>query len=73
MPTYTYLCKNCDTEFDVEQKITDKVGARCQNCGRRTLNRLITCTNFVLKDGGSGWYKNGYSNVSSGSREKKLK
>ena len=64
---YTYLCKNCNTEFEVEQKITDKVEAKCTTCGKKTTKRLITCTNFILK--GSGWFADGYSH-SSNSKEK---
>jgi len=63
--TYSYLCKHCNKEFEKEQKITAKVGAICPTCGNRSSNRLITCTNFVLKDGGCGWFKSGYAGHSS--------
>lgn len=62
--TYTYACRVCSKEFDIEQRITDPKGAECPHCKVWTDNRLISdVTNFVLK--GGGWYSDGYGNKPS--------
>jgi putative FmdB family regulatory protein len=59
MPTYEYLCKACDHEFEREQRITDAKIRTCPKCKKRRVERLISQTSFVLK--GSGWYSDLYS------------
>jgi len=60
MPTYEYLCKVCDTEFEAEQSIKDDPYAECPRCKVTTFNRLISRgTSFSLK--GGGWAADNYS------------
>jgi putative FmdB family regulatory protein len=61
MPTYEYLCKACDHEFEREQRITDPKIRTCPKCKKRRVERLISQTSFVLK--GSGWYSDLYSSA----------
>ena len=59
MPTYEYLCKSCDHEFEREQRITDPKVRTCPKCKKRRVERLISQTSFVLR--GGGWYNDLYS------------
>lgn len=65
MPTYEYACDNCQAHFEIEQRISDPVGAICPSCHTATTRRLISATHFSLK--GGGWYKDGYNPTSSAS------
>jgi putative FmdB family regulatory protein len=60
MPTYEYKCTSCLVEIEIEHSIKDEPLKKCRDCGRDSLQRLISCgTNFSLK--GGGWYKDLYS------------
>ncbi len=59
MPIYEYACAGCDSEFEVEQRITDDPVKTCPKCRSRRVKRLISQTSFVLK--GGGWYADAYS------------
>lgn len=61
MPTYEYLCKACDHEFEREQRITDPKVRTCPKCKKRRVERLISQTSFVLK--GGGWHSDLYSSA----------
>ena len=63
MPIYEYRCKSCGAEVEMWQKITDKPAKTCPECGRRTLERLISSSSFHLK--GSGWYVTDYGKSGS--------
>jgi putative FmdB family regulatory protein len=67
MPIYEYACEKCDSEFEVEQRITDDPVKSCPRCKSRKIKRLISRTSFVLK--GGGWYSDLYS--SSGAKDDK--
>ena len=42
MPTYDYVCGNCDHELnDIEQSIKDKPLRKCPECGKLQLERVI--------------------------------
>jgi putative FmdB family regulatory protein len=62
MPIYEYLCGKCETEFEVEQRISDEPVKTCPRCRSRKVKRLISQTSFVLK--GGGWYSDLYSSSS---------
>jgi len=65
-PTYEYVCKTCQYEFECIQKITEDPVQVCPECGKETVSRLISLgTGFVLK--GGGWYADGYGENGSGS------
>jgi len=67
MPIYEYACEKCESEFEVEQRITDDPIKTCPRCKSKKIKRLISRTSFVLK--GGGWYSDLYS--SSGAKEDK--
>ena len=59
MPTYEYLCRACDHEFERVQRITEDPVKTCPSCKKRKVERLISQTSFVLK--GGGWYNDLYA------------
>ena len=59
MPIYEYACQKCESEFEVEQRITDGPIKSCPRCKSKKVKRLISRTSFVLK--GGGWYSDLYS------------
>jgi putative FmdB family regulatory protein len=59
MPIYEYACQKCESEFELEQRITDGPIKSCPRCKSRKIKRLISRTSFVLK--GGGWYSDLYS------------
>ena len=67
MPTYEYVCKACDHEFEQEQRISDAPLKTCPRCKAKQVKRLISRTSFHLK--GGGWYSDLYS--SSGKKSSK--
>ena len=59
MPTYGYVCGNCEHEFDEFQSITASPRRKCPACGKFTLKRLIgTGAGIIFK--GSGFYQTDY-------------
>ena len=67
MPTYSYRCDACQTEFDKEQRISEDPIRKCPKCGKLKVRRMISSGNFILK--GGGWYSDGYGKGKSGSTE----
>jgi putative FmdB family regulatory protein len=64
MPTYEYVCKACDHEFERDQRISDPPIKTCPQCKAKQVKRLISRTSFHLK--GGGWYSDLYSKPKSG-------
>jgi len=64
MPIYEYACEKCESEFEVEQRITDEPIKTCRKCRSRRVKRLISRTSFSLK--GGGWYADGYGSSGGG-------
>jgi putative FmdB family regulatory protein len=62
MPTYSYRCDACQTEFDKEQRISEDPIRKCPKCGKLKVRRMISSGNFILK--GGGWYSDGYGSGS---------
>ena len=59
MPTYAYVCQNCQHEFDAFQSITAKPLRVCPACGQNALKRLIgSGAGIIFK--GSGFYCTDY-------------
>ncbi len=59
MPTYEYLCQNCDHTFEQFQSITAKPLKKCPDCKKPKLKRLIgTGAGIIFK--GSGFYETDY-------------
>ncbi|AOY55747.1 FmdB family zinc ribbon protein [Candidatus Rhodoluna planktonica] len=67
MPTYTYACKSCSEQFDVQQSFTDEALTKCPKC-EGELRKVFGQVGVTFK--GSGFYKTdsaSSSNSSSGS------
>src|SRR5262245_60407363 len=69
MPTYEYGCQGCGHQLEEFQKITDPPLVTCPQCGKDSLERLISATAFHLK--GSGWGKDGYGGKAGKERTEK--
>ena len=77
MPVYDYFCAQCKERsenkedekagtYEVQQSIKDEPLKECPCCRKLNIDspppqKLISLSGFVLKSGGVGWYKNGYS------------
>ncbi len=59
MPTYDYLCGNCEHKFEKFQSMTANALRKCPECGKMELKRLIgTGAGVIFK--GSGFYETDY-------------
>ncbi|HMM74358.1 MAG TPA: zinc ribbon domain-containing protein [Gammaproteobacteria bacterium] len=54
MPTYSYLCSECQHRFDTVQRISEDPLRECPACREPALVRQVSPVGFALK--GSGWY-----------------
>jgi putative FmdB family regulatory protein len=55
MPFYEYQCKSCGHTLEAMQKVNDSPLRKCPECGKSTLQRLMSAPVFRLK--GAGWYE----------------
>ena len=59
MPTYDYICEDCDHQFELFQSITAKPIRKCPKCGKLSVQRLIGAgAGIIFK--GSGFYETDY-------------
>lgn len=63
MPTYEYICRSCDHEFEVFQSMTESVKRKCPKCGKNALERKIGLGAAILFKG-SGFYETDYRSES---------
>lgn len=54
MPTYEYLCQDCDQPLEVFQSFTDDALTECPSC-QGTLKKVFGSVGVVFK--GSGFYR----------------
>ena len=59
MPTYDYVCNNCDHAFELFQAMSARVKRKCPACGEKALERLIGAGAAVIFKG-SGFYETDY-------------
>jgi len=59
MPTYEYLCGDCETKFDAWQGINDDPLTECRECGSSNVRRLISAGGGILFKG-PGFYATDY-------------
>jgi putative FmdB family regulatory protein len=72
MPTYEYVCKNCEHKFEQFQSIIAKPSRKCPECGKMKLQRLIGAgAGIIFK--GSGFYQTDYRSESYKQGEKNAK
>jgi putative FmdB family regulatory protein len=67
MPIYEYKCHACGHTLEVLQKISDSPLTECPNCGKSSLDKVISATQFQLK--GSGWYATDFKTSSAPKKE----
>ena len=61
MPTYSYVCKKCETETQVYHSMTASPRVKCSACGSaRTYRKLGIGSGIIFK--GSGFYETDYKN-----------
>ena len=59
MPTYDYVCRECEHAFELFQQMTAPVKRKCPACGKLRLRRLVgTGAGVIFK--GSGFYQTDY-------------
>lgn len=59
MPTYVYACRACDSQYEVEQRITENALTDCLRCeAKGTIKRVIQPVGVMFK--GSGFHINDY-------------
>lgn len=56
MPTYDYICKSCNSKHEVRHGIHEEPHVVCDNCGKDTMEKLITVPPTVTYNG--KWFKN---------------
>lgn len=59
MPTYEYICKNCEHEFEEFQSMSAAALKKCPECGKNTLERKIGLGGGIIFKGG-GFYETDY-------------
>ena len=65
MPTYDYVCKDCQHAFEHWQTMTSNVLRTCPKCKKRKLRRLIGSGAGVIFKG-SGFYETDYKRKKRG-------
>jgi putative FmdB family regulatory protein len=59
MPTYEYICDNCQHQFEKFQSIKARPIRKCPKCGKMSVQRLIGAgAGIIFK--GSGFYETDY-------------
>jgi putative FmdB family regulatory protein len=56
MPTYQYVCGQCDAPLEVVQSFSDDALTTCPECKAETLKKVYGSVGVVFK--GSGFYRN---------------
>ncbi|NOX57107.1 MAG: zinc ribbon domain-containing protein [Planctomycetes bacterium] len=69
MPTYDYVCRECDHQWELFQPMKANPIRKCPECGRLAAKRLIgTGAGIIFR--GSGFYQTDYRSKSYKEREK---
>ena len=66
MPIYEYRCASCGFQKEVLRKISDAPLTNCPECGKPSMQKLVSAAGFQLK--GKGWYATDFK---AGSKPKK--
>ena len=54
MPTYSYRCRDCGVEFDIQQAFSDDPLTQCPEC-QGSLRKLFSAVGVTFQ--GSGFYR----------------
>ena len=61
MPTYDYICNDCNKMHEYFQSMSDNPLTKCPECKKNSLRRIISGgTGLIFK--GSGYYLTDYKN-----------
>ena len=63
MPTYDYVCRNCDHRWELFQSISASPVRKCPECGKQKAQRVIGPGAGILFKG-SGFYQTDYRSAS---------
>jgi putative FmdB family regulatory protein len=63
MPTYEYICRACEHQWEEFQPITSKPTKKCPSCGKNKAERLISAGGALIFKG-SGFYCTDYRSKS---------
>jgi putative FmdB family regulatory protein len=66
MPFYEYQCKRCGHQLESMQKVNDPPLKKCPECGKASLERLMSAPVFRLK--GGGWYETDFKSDAEGKK-----
>lgn len=66
MPIYEYRCASCGFQKEVLRKFSDAPLTNCPECGKPSMQKLVSAAGFQLK--GKGWYATDFK---TGSKPKK--
>ena len=66
MPIYEYRCASCGYENEYLQKVSDPLRTDCPECGKATLEKLVSAAGFQLK--GNGWYVTDFKDKGKGKK-----
>ena len=70
MPTYDYICNDCEKMYEYFQSMSDVPMKKCPECKKNSLRRVISGgTGLIFK--GSGYYLTDYKNKKTQSSENK--
>ena len=70
MPTYDYICNNCEKMYEYFQSMSDAPKKECPECKKYSLRRVISGgTGLIFK--GSGYYLTDYKNKKTQSSKDK--
>lgn len=70
MPIYEYKCKDCGTNFEKRQKVSDEPLKVCEDCGG-AVEKQWSRTGFQFK--GEGWYVTDYADKKGASKSESEK
>lgn len=62
MPIYEYKCSECEHTLEKLQKMSDDPIVDCPECGKPSLEKMISAAGFRLK--GGGWYETDFKSGS---------
>lgn len=68
MPTYSYRCRECGVEFDIQQDFTDSALTECPQC-KGSLRKLFSAVGVTFQ--GSGFYRTDSRSESSSAKPAK--
>ena len=70
MPTYDYICNDCEKMYEYFQSMSDATIKECPECKKNSLRRVISGgTGLIFK--GSGYYLTDYKNKKTQSSKDK--